>query len=127
MELNELVRVAHQNAVAAGWWDKGTEKTALQCHMLIVSEIVEATEAVRNGLPDCYVEGGEPGHIVEVNPADLLFDPAGKPEGQAVELADAVIRIFDWAGRNNWDMDSIIKAKMEYNKTRGHRHGGKTV
>ena len=131
MTLNELCSDAHTAAKKAGWWDRGTEKSALECHMLIVSEVAEASEAVRDKLPDFCVlhESGE--GMVAVNPQTLLNNLRDiqfwKPEGEAVELADAVIRIADWFGHKGWDMEAIIKAKMAYNATRGHRHGGKAL
>lgn len=48
-----------------------------------------------------------------------------KPEGHAVELADALIRALDYFGAKGWDLEEIVKAKMAYNATRSHRHGGK--
>lgn len=50
-----------------------------------------------------------------------------KPEGIAVELADCIIRILDWAGKEGVDMDAIIRKKMAYNRTRPYRHGGKLL
>lgn len=50
-----------------------------------------------------------------------------KPEGIAVELADCIIRILDWAGKEGMDMESIINEKMAYNRTRPYRHGGKLL
>ena len=73
---------------------------------LIVSEVVEALDEVRNGKPSIY-------------------ELDGKPEGSAVELADALIRIGDYA----WEFDEdIVRAKdtkAEYNKGRARMHGGK--
>lgn len=105
MRVNELVEKAHKRATEAGWWNPG--KSPLEIHMLIVSEVAEATEEVR----DCK------------NP--FYFNPNGKPEGEAVELIDAVIRICDYFGHKGWDMEKMIKAKMRYNETRPHRHGDK--
>ena len=45
----------------------------------------------------------------------------------AVELADCIIRILDWAGNEGVDMDAIIREKMSYNRTRSYRHGGKVL
>ena len=101
---NQLAKEIHENAVSKGWWDQ--ERNPLEIHALIHSEISEATECARNGEPDFHVD-------------------EGKPEGEAVELADAVIRILDYAAKRGWDFDAVVKAKMEYNKTRPHRHGGK--
>lgn len=106
--LRELQKQIHADAVANGWYSPDIEpRRPLEMHMLIVSEIAEAMEAVRNGEPNRWVREN------------------GKPEGQAVELADAVIRILDFAELNGWDMTDIIEEKLAYNRTRGHRHGGK--
>ena len=45
----------------------------------------------------------------------------------AVELADCLIRILDWAGREGVDLDAILREKMDYNRTRQYRHGGKKL
>ena len=63
------------------------------------------------------------GNVVEPN--NDSWDKSIKPEGELIELADAVIRIFDYAGAKGWDLEEAIKLKMTYNKTRSHRHGGK--
>ena len=46
-----------------------------------------------------------------------------KPEGVAVELADAVIRIADLCGHLGIDLDAVIRLKMTYNEGRPHKHG----
>ena len=104
MTLNEMRDEAHQNAKDHGWHDEKVHPLAV--HALIHSEISEATEEVRNGM-------------------DMYIGPEGKPEGEAVELADAVIRIADYFGLNGWDLDNIVRQKMDYNATRPYRHGGK--
>lgn len=47
----------------------------------------------------------------------------GKPEGIAVELADAVIRIADLCGALGIDLEEVIAKKMGYNESRPYRHG----
>ena len=108
MNLNELRDEAHQNAKDHGWHDEKVHPLA--AHALIHSEISEATEEVRSriGAEEAYYYGHN-----------------GKPEGEAVELADAVIRIADYFGLKGWDLDTIVKIKMDYNRTRPYRHGGK--
>jgi hypothetical protein len=112
MSLNEVRNKVHAIAVDKGWWPVKAGETgrpsALEIHALIHSEISEATEEVRNNMPSVYV--GE----------------NGKPEGEAVELADAMIRILDYFGERGWDADEIIGRKIEYNKTRSFRHGNKS-
>ena len=41
------------------------------------------------------------------------------------ELADICIRIADYCGYRNIDLGAAILAKMDYNATRPHMHGGK--
>jgi len=108
MTLNELVEKAHRRAVESGWWNPG--KTDVECHMLMVTEIAEATECVRNH--ESYL------HYSKVS---------GKPEGESVELADVIIRIADYFGYKGWNLEHVVKEKMAYNQTRPHRHGGKKL
>jgi hypothetical protein len=42
------------------------------------------------------------------------------------ELADTCIRIFDLCGSMNLNLEKAILEKMEYNKTREYKHGGKS-
>ena len=104
MTLNELRDEAHQNARDHGWHDEAVHPLA--AHALIHSEISEATEEVRADKQPVYA------------------GMHGKPEGEAVELADAVIRIADYFGLKGWDLDGVVKLKMKYNESRPHRHGG---
>lgn len=80
--------------------------------MLIVSEAVEAHEEIRKGLP------------VNMTYYDLDNAPK-KPEGVPSEIADIVIRCFDFAGSNGFNLGAIIQEKLAYNSTRPHMHGKK--
>lgn len=62
---------------------------------------------------DCFQYGYE--HTCQYRDA--------KPEGVAVELADAVIRIADLCGYLGIDLDTVISEKMAYNETRPFKHG----
>lgn len=85
--------------------------TVLAKIALAHSELSEAVEAARdNHWLMRTVEG-----------KDGVF----KPEGFVVELADTVIRIFHIAEQLGLDLEGAIEAKMEYNHTRPHRHGGR--
>ncbi len=100
---------AYINCVDKGFRGEGVkDPTPLEIHALVHSEIAEATEEVRNGKPYFYIE-------------------KGKPEGEAVEYADALIRILENFQANEWDVNEIVKAKMDYNETRSYKHGGKKL
>ena len=45
-----------------------------------------------------------------------------KPEGMASEMIDVIIRVLDWCGSENLDVDSLISEKLAYNKTRPYKH-----
>ena len=122
--MKDLVKRIHEMAKSKGRWDKEVAKTPVECHMLMVTEIAEATEEVRKGTPDIYGVYGD--RFVSVETVELNGGIL-KPEGEAVELADCVIRIMDYFGYKGWDLERIIKLKMDYNVRRGFRHGGKKL
>ena len=100
--MNKLSREIHADNIAAGWWTdlvtglpKDRNVGELLC--LVHSEISEAMEGYRKGLKDDKL------------PHRDMFE---------VELADALIRIFDIAGKFNLDLDEAIAEKREYNKSR---------
>ena len=104
--------------------------------LLIVSEVVEAHDEIRNGRAadeTYYAEPQLPNSLVaEVGVAkarELITADAGdkprKPEGVPSEIADAVIRCFDFAYTEGFDLAGIIAEKLEYNATRPFKHGKK--
>ena len=119
--LNFAVALCHALAQHSGWWEKedtyAGDPTAFRWalvakHDLIHSELSEALEAMRKGLQDDHLPN--------------------RP-GVEVELADAVIRIFDLAGKMNLDLPGALIEKLAYNQQRpDHKkearaaEGGKT-
>lgn len=88
----------HRRSVAAGWWkDPDTKETVPAKLCLIHSEISEAMEGHRK---------------------DLMDDKIPHRKMIEVELADAVIRIGDLAGRLGLDIAGAIVEKMAYNLNR---------
>lgn len=87
----------HLNALEHGWWEK--PRRVGECMMLISSEIAEATESVRDGNPPVYVEDIVDGKTAKLpglgKTVDPLYVSKLKPEGEAIELVDAVIRALD--------------------------------
>lgn len=116
LEVFEVVRIAdslrhlqdtiYRGNVAAGWWTnlstgapypKGDVNLLLSKMALVHSEVSEAVEGIRKGLMD-----------------DHLKD---RPMAE-VELADAIIRAFDTAGHEGWDLAGAIVEKLYYNAQR---------
>ena len=111
MTLNELVRIAHRDAVANGWWEG--ERNFGELLALVHSEVSEALEEYRKGQ-----------RIDETRLVDKGYALL-KPEGIPSELADIVIRVADICGAYDIDLEWIVLEKLSYNRSRGYRHGGK--
>lgn len=126
MTVNDYAREVHENAVAHGWWEGG-ERSFPEIAALIHSEVSEALEEYREGKPLIYGCCGFNGAYCEhsENCDKPKTEGSCKPEGLAVELCDAVIRIFDYLAYLSVDIEAILVAKHEYNKSREYRHGGK--
>jgi len=109
-----------------GWHEGRPTDPAMLGHwqgnklMLMVSELVEAHDELRNG------KAANETYYPTATGSDLLHgDGPFKPEGVPSELADTVIRIFDFCFTENIDLGAIIEEKLAYNKTREQMHGGK--
>jgi NTP pyrophosphatase (non-canonical NTP hydrolase) len=97
-----LNQQCHGAAVAGGWWHDPRTGEPIQRNtgemlMLITSEVAEAMEGHRKNLMDDKL------------PHRKMFE---------VELADAVIRIFDLAGSNGFDLGATIAEKIAFNMQR---------
>lgn len=129
MDINELMKEVHQNAVEHGWWDEKRSfgDIIALCH----SELSEAFEEYRNGhnLSEIYThcKMEETKARGRGNCGVCAYCPANKPEGIPVELADCIIRILDYCGNEGIDIHEAIKIKHKYNKSRPYRHGGKKL
>ncbi|UAV90007.1 pyrophosphatase [Pseudomonas phage REC] len=104
--LTHLQQIIYRGNVDAGWWKniktgeafaKGDTTLVLSKLALVHSEVSEAVEGVRKGLMD--------DHLKE------------RPMAE-VELADAIIRAFDLAGHEGWDLAGAIIEKLYYNAQR---------
>jgi NTP pyrophosphatase (non-canonical NTP hydrolase) len=100
--INAICFSIYERNVDMGWYSdpktgKRIKRNTGEILMLIVSEIAEAMEGHRRGLKD---------------------DKLPHRDMIEVELADAVIRIFDLAGSMNMDLGGAIVEKRAYNETR---------
>lgn len=103
MSFYQVQTACHAAAVASGWWQDPYQPTLPANRdvgsllMLIVTEIAEGMEGHRKNLKDDKLPD-----------RDML----------EVELADAVIRIFDLAGACGYDLEDIILRKLAFNLAR---------
>lgn len=104
-EINELVATCHGISKNAGWYTdlktgkpiEPTIEVRLMKLALVHTEISEAVEGARKNLMDDHL-------------------PNRKME--EVELADAMIRIADYAGFMGYDLGGAVVEKLEYNQHR---------
>lgn len=96
-EINEVNRNNGWNVLEPSQWSDAYKIPAILA--LIHSEVSEALEAFRIGDRENFEE----------------------------ELADVIIRVLDCAGGLDLDMEAAVASKIEKNRSRGYRHGGKTV
>ena len=122
MKMNKFAAEVHQNAVEHGWWDE--EQSFGEIIALCHSELSEALEEYRAKRPMLYFPCNSGGLCVDDRPMENLTcgsrvrkasDPetfctarSKKPEGIAVELADCIIRILDWYGKEGLDTDALM-------------------
>lgn len=123
--INEIAADIHETSTSKGF-DPPDIMNMDQKLLLAISEICEAQNELRDGLDlqDVYYDMGDGiknrfhgGYSLEVFPLHV------KPEGFAVEIADAIIRLLHIGHAINVDMNAIIELKIAYNKTRPEKHG----
>jgi NTP pyrophosphatase (non-canonical NTP hydrolase) len=103
IEFDAVAQEVNHIAIEKGWWEG--ERNEGELIALMHSELSEALEAIRNG-----------------NPPD---DKIPEFTGVEAELADVIIRIMDLAAAKGYRVGDAIVAKINYNKNRPYKHGGK--
>jgi NTP pyrophosphatase (non-canonical NTP hydrolase) len=104
-DLNGLAAICHKANLK--WWQnpetgKEIDRNKGELLMLIVSEVAEAMEGERKNLMD---------------------DKLPQRKMAEVELVDALIRIFDYAGAYGYDLQGAFVEKMAFNASReDHTH-----
>ncbi len=127
--LTALRNEAYDNAKAHGFHD--VSRTVGDAMMLIATEVSEAFEAFREGgkLNETFYHPGTWGSAVELSrepkspDGSKLYKPVGVPS----ELADIIIRVLDFCGEHDIDIERIVIEKMAYNRSRPFKHGGKVL
>lgn len=93
----ELIKECHRITVERDFWGD-EERNDGELIALMHSELSEALEILRRN---------------------------GPKKALAEELADLCIRVFDYCGGREIDLETAIRKKMEINKTRSYKHGKK--
>ncbi len=104
--IDEWKEEIHETAKEKGWWEEG--RSFGEIVALIHSELSEALEEHRED-------------------DEMFYIKDSKPEGKGVELVDAIIRILDYMGKEDVDVEEVLEAKHQYNQGRDYRHGGKKL
>lgn len=131
MDISKFQKEVHRVACEHGfhqWKDSEATPSIERMQawlMLIVSEIGEACECIRNDEMKLDYEDTEHPVLVFTEDGKDLYTP-DKPIGFPSELADALIRILDTAEALGIDLERVALEKNEYNKTRPYMHG-KTI
>jgi len=151
----ELQRESYDTACAKGWHDEDRGPVSPAVHEIALAGLRIAStcddiEAVRKGadprrarrsmmltgvnhwqvralswLALVCTEAAEAMDDVLAERWSTTMREDGKPEGLGSELADIIIRVCDTAGAMGLDMEAELRAKMAFNRTRSHKHGGK--
>ena len=102
--LNEIVQTCHNTADSKGFWDQQEQSLDRRREigmrlMLVVTEVAEAFEAIRESREDAI------------------------PFNFAEEIIDTLIRLFDLAFAYGIDVGKVLEHKMKLNAARPHKHG----
>lgn len=105
--LDDLAALIDKINEMKGW--NTQDRTEGDWAALAHSEISEAFESFRN------------------NERKIWVGAKGKPEGMAIEYADAIIRILHWFHTHNVSVEDCLRRKIAYNIGREYLHGGKAI
>lgn len=113
---------------ANGWYD--SDRRPAEGLALIHSEVSEWLEALRaDGIGDTTVYCGQ--HLPDYLPDDVRATYSAESctcAGKAGRLPKPVlIRLLDECDRQGIDLGAEYRRKIAFNRTRGHRHGGKVL
>ncbi len=124
MDILEVSKAIHQNAVNKGFWEDGWNLS--ERLMLIVSEIAEAQEADRRG--DSHPQKDRLDYLLQLDPKSGEFQDSvkfGIKNSFGDEMADVIIRTLDLCYKMDIPIEQHIALKMKYNETREYKHGKK--
>lgn len=114
--LNESAKEIHAANVEKGFYDETT--TVGDKLMLITCEVAEAMEAYRKGS-----RANLDGYFKDADGFDKDAFQFHIKDTEEDEIADSIIRLLDYSAWRGIDIETHIRLKLAYNKTREHKHG----
>jgi len=112
--LKAFATSVHKTAEEHGWWEDN--RSGAECIALMHSELSEALEAQRKKDTLTFTNG----ETTASRPADKHLPHL---PNEAVELADCIIRILDYAEHADLPIVTALVEKAEFNKGREYKHG----
>ena len=124
--LRILQEVCHGLAVQGGWWDKKPTQVAalkaLEENPDLPDDVVTALTAhatqERNPLELLMLSVTEISEAVEGVRKNQMDDHLPHRKMEEVEVADAIVRLLDYAGGRGLDVAGALVEKLAYNITR---------
>lgn len=141
MTITQLCKQAHKTAIDKGFWIPMEDEMSVQIDerpnripkvryrniaellMLVVSELGEACEALRDNNRQSKRINISKKENKKEYPKCKIYNWKWCKDTFEDEIADCFIRLADMCEALNIDIEWQIKKKMEYNKTRPEKHG----
>jgi NTP pyrophosphatase (non-canonical NTP hydrolase) len=115
--LNYFRDLCHSTSIKAGWWKEIENLTVFMRSHGVDSRLLRFMTAQVVGTKTALIHS-EISEALEGYRKDAQDDHLPAFKSVDVELADALIRIFDLAGYLGCDLAGAVEAKMRYNRTR---------
>lgn len=128
ISLTTVKKEAFETAWEKGWYEDEFVTFAERL-ALVHSEVSEALEEYRNWhkYNEIYVNIPAANDTSIQVQYDEEIHVLCKPEGIAVELADVLIRVCELSAFYGIDLERAVRIKLDYNKSRPKKHGGKRI